>query len=258
MITLDGRSLTIEQLTEIARDPGQQVQCDPATNARVAKAEALIAKIVKDYRKSFSKRTYGVTTGFGEFKDKQIPPDELEQLQRNLLLSHSVGVCGGDGAYFDDEVVRAALVTRLNAFLLGHSGVRQTMVKIVETMINRGVVPLVPLKGSVGASGDLCPLAHTFAVLLGAGEFRLAGEAQPRPATELPKLLGFDHELMKPTFKEGLALINGVNYSAAMLALGVHDGEQLADLADAAAAMTLEAMCGCRRALDPKVHLARG
>ncbi|HEY6843306.1 MAG TPA: histidine ammonia-lyase [Thermoanaerobaculia bacterium] len=258
MITLDGRSLTIEQLVEIARDPGVQVQCDPATNERVAKAEALIVRIVKNYRTSFSERTYGVTTGFGEFKDKQIPPDELEQLQRNLLLSHSVGVCGGDGSYFDDEVVRAALVTRLNAFLLGHSGVRQTMVRIVETMINRAVVPLVPLKGSVGASGDLCPLAHTFAVLLGAGEFRLAGTSQPRPATELPKLLGFDHELMKPTFKEGLALINGVNYSAAMLALGVHDAGNLADIADAAAAMTLEAMCGCLRALDPKVHAARG
>jgi histidine ammonia-lyase len=215
-------------------------------------------KIVKNYRETFSGRTYGVTTGFGEFKDKAIPPDELEQLQRNLLLSHSVGVCGGDGSYFDDDVVRAALVTRLNAFLLGHSGVRQTMVDIVRTMVNRGVVPLVPLKGSVGASGDLCPLAHTFSVLLGVGEFRIAGDPTPRPAHELPKLLGFDHELMKPTFKEGLALINGVNYSAAMLALGVHDGEYLADMADAAAAMTLEAMCGCRRALDPKVHAARG
>ncbi|HUJ13796.1 MAG TPA: histidine ammonia-lyase [Thermoanaerobaculia bacterium] len=258
MITLDGRSLTIEQLAEVARDPSAQVRCDPATNERVAKAEALITKIVKQYRETFSGSTYGVTTGFGEFKDKKIPPDELEELQRNLLLSHSAGVCGGEAGYFDDEVVRGALVTRLNAFLLGHSGVRQTMVKVVETMINRGVVPLVPLKGSVGASGDLCPLAHTFAVLLGAGEFRLAGDSHPRPAAELPKLLGFDHELMKPTFKEGLALINGVNYSAAMLALGVLDAERLADLADGAAAMTLEAMCGCRRALDPKVHAARG
>ena len=256
MIKLDGRSLTIEQLAQIARDPAEGVTRDAASNDRVAKSEALIRKIVDKYRQSFGEHTYGVTTGFGEFKDKAIPADELEQLQRNLLLSHAVGVCGGDGAYFDAEVVRGALVTRLNAFLLGHSGVRRTMVDVVEAMINRGVVPLVPLKGSVGASGDLCPLAHTFAVLLGAGEFVVRGKKHP--ASDLPTILGFDAEVMKPTFKEGLALINGVNYSAAMLALGVFDAEHIADLADSAAAMTLEAMCGCHRALDPKVHEARG
>src|SRR2546430_11994164 len=130
------------------------------------------------------------------------------------------------------------------------------MVEIVEAMINRGVIPLVPLKGSVGASGDLCPLAHTFAVLLGSGEFVVNGEKHP--ASDLPRILNVDAEAMKPTFKEGLALINGVNYSAAMLALGVFDAQSLADLADSAAAMTLEAMCGCSRALDPKVHAARG
>ena len=255
MITLDGRSLTIEQLAQIARDPSQRVTRDSAANERVAKSEALIRKLVDKYRQS-GERTYGVTTGFGEFKDKTIPPADLEQLQRNLLLSHSVGVCGGDAAYFDAEVVRGALVTRLNAFLLGHSGVRKTMVDIVEAMINRGVVPLVPLKGSVGASGDLCPLAHTFATLLGVGEFLV--DEKKHPASELPSLLGFSAEAMKPTFKEGLALVNGVNYSASMLALGVFDAERIADLADVAAAMTLEAMCGCRGALDPKVHEARG
>ena len=254
MITLDGHSLTIEQLAQIARDPSVHVGRDAAANERVGRAEALITRIVDKYRRS-GERTYGVTTGFGEFKDTNIAPEDLEQLQRNLLLSHSVGVCG-DNAYFDSEVVRAALVTRLNAFLLGHSGVRRTMVDIVEAMINRGVVPLVPLKGSVGASGDLCPLAHTFATLLGVGEFFLNGKKHP--ASELPSVLGFDAEVMKPTFKEGLALVNGVNYSAAMLALGVFDAEHLAEMADTAAAMTLEAMCGCQRALDHKVHEARG
>ncbi len=272
MITLDGHSLTIEQLAQIARDPSVHVARDPSANERVAKSEALISRIVEKYRRAFESgeappREYGVTTGFGEFKDKTIAPEDLEQLQRNLLLSHSVGVCG-DNAYFDAEVVRAALVTRLNAFLLGHSGVRRTMVDIVEAMINRGVVPLVPLKGSVGASGDLCPLAHTFATLLGVGEFFvvedrqscLSGQARlpVLHASDLPSVLGFDAEVMKPTFKEGLALVNGVNYSAAMLALGVFDAEHLAEMADTAAAMTLEAMCGCQRALDHKVHEARG
>ena len=257
MIKLDGHSLTIEQLAEIARDPAAQVTRDPATDKRVAASEQLIVSIVENYRRGSPVTEYGVTTGFGEFKDKRIAPEDLEQLQRNLLLSHSVGVCG-DGAYFDAEVVRGALVTRLNAFLLGHSGVRRKMVEIVEAMINRGVIPLVPLKGSVGASGDLCPLAHTFATLLGVGKFYLLKDGQKRDATELPKILGFNAEEMKPTFKEGLALINGVNYSAAMLALAVHDAERLVETADAAAALTLEAMCGCSRALDPKVHAARG
>ena len=251
MITLDGHSLTIEQLVQIARDPSVQVTRTAEADERVSKAEALIRKIVQK-----GDRTYGVTTGFGEFKDKTIPPDQLEQLQRNLLLSHSVGVSGGDGSYFDAEVVRGALVTRLNAFLLGHSGVRKTMVDVVEAMVNRGVIPLVPLKGSVGASGDLAPLAHTFAVLLGVGEFLFDGEK--RAASELPTVLGIDAQAMKPTFKEGLALVNGVNYSAAMLALGVFDAESLADMFDAAAALTLEAMCGCGAALDARVHEARG
>jgi histidine ammonia-lyase len=260
MITLDGHSLTIEQLAQIARDPGVRVARDPATDERVAKSEALIARIVENYRRAYQSggaapTEYGVTTGFGEFKDKSIAPDDLEELQRNLLLSHAVGV--GD-EYFDAEVVRAALATRLNAFLRGHSGVRRTMVEIVEAMLNRGVVPLVPVQGSVGASGDLCPLAHTFATLLGVGRFTIAGENRIREASELPKLLGFDAEAMRPTFKEGLALVNGVNFSAAMLALGVHDAEHLAEAADAAAALTMEAMCGCTRALDPKVHEARG
>jgi histidine ammonia-lyase len=260
MITLDGHSLTIEQLAQIARDPTIRVRRDPATDERVAKSEALIARIVENYRRAWNAgeaapTEYGVTTGFGEFKDKPIAPDDLEQLQRNLLLSHSVGA--GDD-YFEPEVVRGALVTRLNAFLRGHSGVRRRMVEIVEAMLNRGVIPLVPTRGSVGASGDLSPLAHTFATLLGVGQFYIVGEEEARDATELPSVLGIPLEEMKPTFKEGLALVNGVNYSATMLALGVLDAEHLAEIADAAASLTMEAMCGCTRALDPKVHEARG
>ena len=279
MITLDGHSLTIEQLVEIARH-NVAVRRDPATNERVERSEKLIAAIVENYRRAYEKgepgsREYGVTTGFGEFKDKPIAPADLEQLQRNVLLSHSIGVGDNDDAddlanYFEPEVVRAVLATRLNAFLLGNSGVRRKLVEIVEAMLNRGVIPLVPIRGSVGASGDLCPLSHTFAVLLGVGRFYVLGGAPAglpakapaglpalHDASELPKTLGFDAETMKPTFKEGLALVNGVNYSAAMLALGAHDAERLANFADSTAAMTMEAMCGCTRALDAKVHQAR-
>ena len=262
MITLDGRSLTIEQLAQIARDPATRVDRDPASNERLKRAEELIARIVENYRKAPNVREYGVTTGFGEFKDKPIAPQDLEQLQRNLLLSHSVGIGVNDDPddlanYFDAEVVRSVLATRLNAFLRGNSGVRTKLADIVQAMLNKGVIPLVPIRGSIGASGDLCPLSHTFVTLLGVGRFYVGGPPL-RSATELPTFLGFSAEEMKPTFKEGLALVNGVNYSASMLALAVHDSERLADLADAAAALTLEAMCGCTRALDPKVHEARG
>jgi histidine ammonia-lyase len=292
-ILLDGYSLTIEQLVRIARE-GARVEIDPSTNDRVAASEQLIAQIVENYRRAWeagepAPTEYGVTTGFGEFKDKPIAPADLEQLQRNLLLSHSVGVgenCDPDDLsnYFPADVVRAVLATRLNAFLQGHSGVRRKLVDIVQAMLNRGVIPLVPLRGSVGASGDLCPLSHTFATLLGAGRFYIAGTKDLRDASELPAVLagnagvspaglgkggastagetpalpGFTADEIKPTFKEGLALVNGVNFSASMLAFGVADAERLADLADGAAALTLEAMCGCTRALDPKVHDARG
>jgi histidine ammonia-lyase len=292
-ILLDGHSLTIEQLVRIARE-GARVEIDPLTNDRVAANEQLIAQVVDNYRRAWeagepAATEYGVTTGFGEFKDKPIAPADLEQLQRNLLLSHSVGVgenCDPDDLsnYFPADIVRAVLATRLNSFLQGHSGVRRKLVDIVQAMLNRGVIPLVPLRGSVGASGDLCPLSHTFATLLGEGRFYIANTKELRDATELPVVLagnagvspaglggtgastagetpalpGFAADELKPTFKEGLALVNGVNFSASMLAFGVADAERLADLADAAAALTLEAMCGCTRALDPKVHAARG
>jgi len=266
-ILLDGNSLTIEHLVRIARG-GARVEIDPATDERVAAGEQLIATIVENYRQAWeagepAATEYGVTTGFGEFKDKPIAPADLEQLQRNLLLSHSVGVgenCDPDDLsnYFPADVVRAVLATRLNSFLQGHSGVRRKLVDVLQAMLNRGVVPLVPLRGSVGASGDLCPLSHTFATLLGSGRFYVAGSTELHDASELPSLLGFSADEIKPTFKEGLALVNGVNFSASMLAFGVADAERLADLADAAAALTLEAMGGCARALDSKVHAARG
>lgn len=266
-VTLDGHSLTLDQLVAIARR-GAVVRCDPSTAAAVATSEQLIARVVDNYRRAWEAgdpppTEYGVTTGFGEFKDKPIAPAELEQLQRNLLLSHSVGV--GDTTAPDDlancfpaEVVRAALATRLNAFLQGHSGVRAKLVSIVEAMLNRGVIPLVPLRGSVGASGDLSPLSHLFAVLLGAGRFYTTADPTLRSSSELPALLGFSSEEMRPTFKEGLALVNGANFSAGMLALAAHDAGHLADVADINAAMCLEAICGCTRALDEKVHAVRG
>lgn len=278
-VALDGESLTLEALVRIARDPTRGVRPRSAALGRVRRGWRQIERITRDYRAGFESfhggatteppaQDYGVTTGFGEFKDVPIHPDRLEDLQRNILLSHAVGV--GDDSdpdnpanYFPPEVVRAALAIRCNAFLKGHSGVRPELVEAVAKMLNRGIVPLVPLKGSVGSSGDLCPLAHLFVVLLGEGRYVLIKEPESlarawgrvRPASALAEDLGVAPP--RPSYKEGLALTNGATFSVAMLALAVFDAERLANAADAAAALTLEAVCGCARAFDPRIHRAR-
>ena len=300
-VVLNGAALTVEDLVRVARDPRVRVQCDPAALQAVARGWDEIREAVADYRAALASgetlpRVYGVTTGFGEFKHTRIAPEHFEQMQRNILLSHSVGV--GENAdandpinYFPVEVIRATLVLRLNAFLKGNSGVRPALVDCLVRMINRGVSPLVPIRGSLGASGDLCPLAHLFVVLLGEGryfvvrgpedlEYKTYAGVELRAAAEhLAEDLGYAaapagglsepdfsttpgdgsyDRLPTPSFKEGLALTNGANVSAALLALAVFDAERLANTADTAAALTLESICGRSRALDPKVHAARG
>ncbi len=287
-ITLDGSSLTLADLARIARDPSAAVECAPEALGRVERGWKRIEQIADAYTEAYRRLErgeegdppvldYGVTTGFGEFKNIPIAPEQLELLQRNILLSHAVGV--GENAdpndpanYFPPEVVRAALAIRLNAFLKGHSGVRLELVEAVRRMLVRGIVPRVPLRGSVGSSGDLCPLAHLFVVLLGEGDYyvvRTADDLKSRPRTIRRGLLDLADDLAYEggsapwplpgvSFKEGLALTNGATFSAALLALSVHDGEIAADCADLAAALSLEAVCGCARALDPKVHAMRG
>ncbi|HZF10532.1 MAG TPA: aromatic amino acid lyase [Thermoanaerobaculia bacterium] len=282
-VVLDGGSLTLADLVRIARDPEVRVEIAPAALDRVRRSREQIWRIAERYREDYARLAggeavqpvleYGVTTGFGEFKDIPVAPDCLEELQRNILLSHSAGV--GENAdpadpanRFAPEVVRAVLAIRLNAFLKGHSGVRIELAQAVHRMLDRGIVPHVPLRGSVGSSGDLCPLAHTFVVLLGEGSYDVARTAadlralraerrEPRRGlAQLEADLGM--AVPAPSYKEGLALTNGANYSAALLALAVHDAEAAANLADVAAALSLEAVCGCARAFDPKVHAARG
>ncbi|MFQ5423988.1 MAG: histidine ammonia-lyase [Phycisphaerae bacterium] len=274
-VVLDGESLTIGQLVEIAHDPQATVACAPSAVERVRTGRTQIEEIVEEYKRAFATYTasgreqdrpaltYGITTGFGEFRRIPIAPDELESIQTNVLLSHAVGV--GDNAdpddpvnYFPADVIRAVMALRLNAFLKGHSGVRVELLECVAAMLNRGVIPLVPTRGSVGSSGDLCPLAHLFGLLVGAGRFYLAGESmlEAHPASALRGVIGIDP--VRPTYKEGLALTNGTAFSTALLALTVHDAQDLANTADIAAAMSLEAVCGCSRAFDPKIHDARG
>lgn len=279
-VVLDGRSLRVEDVVRVARDPRVRVELSEDAMGRVRQSCEQIQEIARKYSEEFAKLRrgeeahpvldYGITTGFGEFKNIPIPPEQLEQLQGNILLSHAVGV--GETAddlhpsnFFEPEVVRAALLIRLNAFLKGHSGIRPEMVRVVQAMINRGVIPLVPIRGSVGSSGDLCPLSHLFVVLLGHGRYyRVEGPddlsyrtREPRSGLESLQA-DLDLEIPGPSYKDGLALTNGATFTAALLALAVHDAEHAARVADAALSLSLEAVCGCARAFDRRPHEARG
>lgn len=271
-VKLDGQSLSIEELVKVARNPSVTVDCDASAMRMVEEAANLVSRVVEKYEKSVKRRDpnpildYGITTGFGEFKRVPIDPASLNLLQQNILLSHAAGV--GEtldehdlSNYFTAEVVRAVLVLRINAFLKGRSGIRPAIINTMVEMINKRVIPLVPIRGSVGSSGDLAPLAHLFLVLCENGRkatrfYRLSRDGKvgkQMEGTELPSLLRTNVQ-PEITAKEGLALTNGATFSAAMLALAVHDAASLALAADLAAAMSAEAILGCARAFDPKVH----
>jgi histidine ammonia-lyase len=264
-IVLDGRSLTRAQLVAVARQ-GAAVTLDRAQLERVRHAADFLADKV-----SCGEPTYGVTTGFGSNADKLLGGhrmrDELvasqadprhparegaslmEELQHNLIVTHAVCV----GKPFAPEVVRAMLAIRINTLMRGHSGIRVATLEALTAMLNRGVVPVVPEKGSVGASGDLAPLSHLAIVLLGGGEAFFEGERLP--GAEALKRAGL--EPIRLSFKEGLALNNGTAQMLATAALALDELEYLLDVADLAAATTLDAFAGRSGALRPEVHALR-
>jgi len=192
---------------------------------------------------------YGVTTGFGRFKDRVIPPDQARQLQRNLILSHSVGV----GQPLDEGTVRAVMLIRANTLAKGFSGIRPELLDALVGMINRGVHPVIPCKGSVGASGDLAPLAHMGLVLIGEGEAYYRGERMA--GAEALQKAGL--RPMELEAKEGVALINGTSVMAAVGSLAIHQAGLLAQVADVAGALSLEALEGTRDAFDGRIHAQR-
>ncbi|HSN89233.1 MAG TPA: aromatic amino acid ammonia-lyase, partial [Thermoanaerobaculia bacterium] len=279
-VILDGGSLTLEDLAGIARDPGVRVECSEEALERVRLSREPIERLAAKYREDFERLArgeeahpvleYGVTTGFGEFKNIPVAPDDLQQLQRNLLLSHAAGAGANadpenPASYYEPDVIRAVLAIRLNAFLKGHSGVRPELVETLRAMLNRGIVPRVPIHGSVGSSGDLCPLAHLSVVLIGEGSWfvvREPGDLAHRPREIRRGMEQLQEDLgmapAEPSCKEALALINGTTFSAALLALAAWDAESAARIADTACALSLEAVCGCARAFDARVHEARG
>lgn len=259
-ILLDGSSLTRAQLVAAARS-GVAVTLDRKQLRRVQHAADFLADKV-----SCGEPTYGVTTGFGSNADKLLGAhrlrDELpggnpeapegtllEELQRNLIITHAVCV----GKPFAEDVVRAMLVIRINTLMRGHSGIRVSTLEALTAMLNAGVVPVVPEKGSVGASGDLAPLSHLAIVLLGGGEAFFKGERMS--GADALKRAGL--EPIRLSFKEGLALNNGTAQMLATAALALDTLEQLLDTADLAASMTLDAFAGRSGALREAVHALR-
>jgi histidine ammonia-lyase len=242
-VKVDGRNLTIDDVEAVARR-GAGVALDAEARARVAETRRVVEEILAS-----GAVVYGINTGFGKLAELRISPDQLGRLQLNLLRSHACGV----GEPFAEDVVRAMLLLRANVLATGHAGCRPEVVERILELLEAGVHPVVPCRGSVGASGDLAPLAHLALVLVGKGEAVLGGERMP--GAEALARAGI--RPLQLEAKEGLALINGTQASAAVGALAVADARRLLDAADVVSALTLDALAGTDAAFDPAVHAAR-
>jgi histidine ammonia-lyase len=247
-IILDGNSLTIEQVVLAACTPEHGLQVEVSLSAaaweQVRRAEQAVQNFIER-----GEVVYGVTTGFGAFKDRIIPEDQVAQLQKNILMSHAVGV----GEFIDEATTRAMMLVRANTLAKGHSGIREETLRLLLEMLNRGVYPRVPSQGSLGASGDLAPLAHMSLPLIGLGEAVFQGEVLPgaealAKAGLRPVVLGA---------KEGLALTNGTTLMTAIGVLAAAQAENLAVCADLAGGLSLEGLDGTVKAFDQRIHAAR-
>lgn len=242
-IMIGMEQMTLEDLVSIARH-GTGVQLTEASEQRINKTRQLIEQWIKE-----GKTIYGVTTGFGALSDVAISQKDTRKLQQNILMSHSAGT----GRRFDDETVRAIMALRIKDFALGHSGIRLETVKHLISMLNHGVYPVVPEKGSVGASGDLIPLAHLSLVIIGLGEAYYKG--QRMSGAEALNHCGITPLRLEAA--EGLALINGTQVMSAIGGLAVYDAINLAKLTDIASAMSLEVLMGSRMEFDPRIQKVR-
>jgi histidine ammonia-lyase len=244
MIALDGNSLTLDDLVAIAVE-GAGVTLTTDARTRVDAARRIVEIVARS-----DQPAYGINTGFGSFAEVRIPGDSLAELQVNLLRSHAAGV----GEPLPVPVVRATMALRANVLAKGYSGIRlETLERLVD-LLNRGVHPVVPSRGSVGASGDLAPLAHLALVLIGEGEAWYGDRLGP--GAEALTRAGLAPVVLAP--KEGLALINGTQPSTALLGLAVRSALRLVRVADIAAALSIDGLQGSTRPFDPRIHDARG
>ena len=244
-VVIDGQSLSLEQFVAVCRY-GATVELAAAALENMKKSRALAEKIAAEGRVA-----YGITTGFGEFQKVAVPKEMSNQLSTNLILSH----CTAAGDPYDEEIVRGMMLLRANALCLGLSGVRPLLAEMLIDMLNKGVTPIVPEKGSLGSSGDLAPLAHMTLPMLGKGEaiyrgVRMSG-AEAMARAGIPTL----DTLVS---KEGLGMTNGTCAMTSVGALALYDAICAAQLADVIASLSFEGLTVLRNAFDPRIHAARG
>src|SRR5687768_10112226 len=243
MLHLNGQTLTSQQIADVAARR-EQVTLSANARERVERARQVVEQIVAEGR-----TVYGVNTGFGKLSDVSIERSDLRQLQLNLVRSHSCGL----GEPLSVEEARAMLLLRANVLASGYSGARPLVIDTLIALLEKDVTPVIPEKGSVGASGDLAPLAHLALAAIGEGEAFYEGERLPSAvALERAGVASLELEV-----KEGLALLNGTQAMGAVGALALHRAERLVRLADVAGAMTLEALKGTPVAFDERIHAAR-
>lgn len=243
-IVIDGKSLTCEQFVAVARF-GAKVSVSEEAFAAMRRSRALAEKIASEKRVA-----YGITTGFGDFASVAVPEEMSNTLSTNLILSH----CTATGDPYSEEVVRGMMLLRANALCVGFSGVRPVLVEILVDMLNKGVHPVVPQKGSLGASGDLAPLAHMSLPILGKGRAIYNGvEMDGKEAMDKAGIQTLD----TLACKEGLGLTNGTCAMTSVGTLAFYDSLRAAQLADLIGSMTMEALTGLRNAFDPRIHEVR-
>lgn len=242
-VYINGNDLTLEDFINVTRRD-YIIELTKEAEASVKRSRALVDKYFEE-----DKVIYGITTGFGRFSDVSITSTEGKLLQRNLIISHACGV----GNPLDEEIVRGIMLLRINALSKGYSGIRLSTLNTLIDMVNKKIHPIIPEKGSLGASGDLAPLSHMVLVMIGEGEAiykgeRLSGqEAMNKAGIETIELVA----------KEGLALINGTQAMTSIGAHTIYDSLNLSKMADLAAALTTEALNGIIDAFDPRIHMVR-
>ncbi|WP_397450349.1 histidine ammonia-lyase [Pseudomonas sp. NA-150] len=243
-LNLTPGQLTLSQLRAIYQQP-VTLRLDSSAAQQIEDSVACVEQILAENRTA-----YGINTGFGLLASTRIASEDLENLQRSLVLSHAAGV----GQPISDELVRLIMVLKVNSLSRGFSGIRRKVIDALIALINAEVYPHIPLKGSVGASGDLAPLAHMSLVLLGEGKARHKGEWLE--ATDALAVAGLTPLTLAA--KEGLALLNGTQVSTAFALRGLFEGEDLFAAALACGALTVEAVLGSRAPFDARIHAARG
>lgn len=243
-MTLTPGHLSFTQLREIWQQP-VKLSLDAGAIDAINASVACVNNIVAEGRTA-----YGINTGFGLLAQTRIATEDLQNLQRSLVLSHAAGV----GEALDDAMVRLIMVLKINSLARGFSGIRLSVIEALIALVNAEVYPLIPAKGSVGASGDLAPLAHMSLTLLGEGKARWQGEWLP--ATDALKKAGLEPITLEA--KEGLALLNGTQASTAFALRGLIEAQELFASATVCGALTTEAVLGSRRPFDARIHAARG